>query len=40
MAAKHDELQERYSGEAQLPVHGTAQFYTDIYGPDEDRAYP
>lgn len=35
IATKDDELQERYSGEAEMPVHVTAQFYNEVYGLDE-----
>lgn len=42
MAVKHDELRKRCSGEAEMPIHDTTQFYSDTYGLNEvrDDLYP
>lgn len=42
MVLKHAKLREWYSHDTEMLVHGTAQYYTDLYGLDEDQAssYP
>lgn len=38
MAVEHVELCERYSSKVDMPIHGTAKYYTELYGLDEDQA--